>query len=102
MPKEWNVKVEFSLGKRMIPNREECLRLMERYGMLANIIAHSMEVTRIALFLSRELNKKGQRIDLRLVEAASLLNDIAKTVCLQSKEDHTGAGCHLLKEIRYD
>ena len=57
---------------------------------------------RLRLFLSEELNKKGQRIDLRLVEAASLLHDIAKTVCLQTKEDHTQAGYRLLKEIGYE
>ena len=34
---------------------------------------------KVALFLAEELNKRGQRIDLCLVEAASLLHDIAKT-----------------------
>jgi uncharacterized protein len=86
----------------MIPDKEECLRVMEQYGMLKNIISHSLEVSRIALFLSGELNKRGQRIDLRLVEAASLLHDIAKTVCLRTKEDHTQAGYHLLKEMGYE
>ena len=86
----------------MIPDKEECLRMMEQYGMLKNIIAHSIEVSRVALFLSGELNKKGQRIDLRVVEAASLLHDIAKTVCIRTKEDHTQAGYHLLKEIGYE
>ncbi len=75
---------------------------MEQYGMLDNIIAHSIEVSKIALFLSGELNKRGQKIDLRLVEAASLLHDIAKTGCLRTKEDHTQAGYHLLKEIGYE
>jgi uncharacterized protein len=86
----------------MIPDREECLRLMERYGMLQNIVAHSLEVTKVALFLSSELIKRGQRIDLCLVEAASLLHDIAKTTCLKTKEDHTESGYHLLKEIGYE
>jgi len=86
----------------MIPDREECLRLMERHGMLENIIVHSLEVTKVALFLSLELNQKGQTIDLRLVEAASLLHDIAKTICITTKEDHTQAGYHLLKEIGYE
>ncbi|HSB07725.1 MAG TPA: HDIG domain-containing protein [Thermodesulfobacteriota bacterium] len=86
----------------MIPDREECLRLMERHGMLENIIAHSLQVTKVALFLSMELNQKGQTIDLRLVEAGSLLHDIAKTVCIKTKEDHTQAGCRLLKEIGYE
>ena len=75
---------------------------MQRFEMLENIVAHSLEVSRVALFLSEELNKKGQRIDLRLVEAGALLHDIAKTVCLRTKEDHTRAGYCLLKEIGYD
>jgi uncharacterized protein len=86
----------------MIPDREKCLQLMQRFEMLENIVAHSLEVSRVALFLSEELNKKGQRIDLRLVEAGALLHDIAKTACLRTKEDHTRAGYCLLKEIGYD
>ena len=34
----------------MIPTKEECLRLMGEYGMLENIIAHSLEVAKVALF----------------------------------------------------
>jgi len=86
----------------IIPTREECLRLMEQYGMLEHIIHHSLEVARVALFLSLELNKKGQRIDLGLVEAASLLHDLAKTECLTTKEDHARAGCQLLKGMGYE
>jgi putative nucleotidyltransferase with HDIG domain len=75
---------------------------MEEYGMLENIVSHSLEVTRVALYLSSELNKRGQCIDLGLVEAASLLHDIAKTPCLQTREDHTEAGYLLLKKIGYE
>ncbi len=53
----------------MIPSRDECLKLMNQHGMLKNIIAHSVEVAKVALYLALELKKKGQRIDLRLVEA---------------------------------
>ncbi len=86
----------------MIPTREECLRLMGQYGMLDHIISHSIEVTKVALFLSSELNKKGQRIDLTLVEAASLLHDLTKTECLKSKEDHAVTGAQLLKGMGYE
>lgn len=75
---------------------------MEQYGMLEHIIHHSLEVARVALFLSLELNKKGHRIDLGLVEAASLLHDIAKTECLRTKEDHARTGCQLLKGMGYE
>jgi uncharacterized protein len=86
----------------MIPTREECLSLMGQYGMLENIIHHSLEVAKIALFLSSELNKKGQRIDLGLVEAASLLHDLTKTECLKTKEDHAQTGSQLLKGMGYE
>ncbi len=85
----------------MIPDREECLRLMDDYGMLENIIDHSLKVARVALFLSEELNKKGQKIDLALVEAASLLHDLTKTECLRTKEDHAFKGCQVLEQMGY-
>jgi putative nucleotidyltransferase with HDIG domain len=75
---------------------------MEQHGMLDNIVAHSLEVSKVARFLSEGLNQKGQRIDLRLVEAAALLHDIAKTRCLRTKEDHTQAGYRLLKQMGYE
>lgn len=75
---------------------------MEEYGMLDHIIAHSLEVARVALFISIELNKMGQNIDLRLVEAASLLHDLTKTECLKTKEDHALTGSKLLREMGFE
>ena len=85
----------------MIPTRDECLRLMSQHGMLGHIIDHSIEVTRVALYLGRELNKRGQRIDLGLVEAASLLHDLTKSECFKTKEDHAQTGSRLLKGMGY-
>jgi uncharacterized protein len=87
---------------KTVPNRDECLRLMDRYGMLENIVDHSLTVTRVACFLSKELNKKGQRIDLGVVEAAALLHDLAKTECLETKEDHAQQGFKLLRNLGYE
>ncbi|MEW6376914.1 MAG: HD domain-containing protein [Thermodesulfobacteriota bacterium] len=86
----------------MIPTRDECLKLMSQYGMLEHIIHHSLEVARVALFLSAELNKKGQRVDLSLVEAASLLHDLTKVECVKTKEDHAHTGSKLLKGMGYE
>jgi putative nucleotidyltransferase with HDIG domain len=86
----------------MIPTREECLRLMGDFGVLENIILHSMEVAKVALFISTELNKRGQRISLDLVEAASLLHDLTKTECLKTKEDHAKTGSQLLRGMGYE
>ena len=72
---------------------------MKQCGMLENIIDHSIEVASVAVYLSTELNKKGQRIDLLLVEAASLLHDLTKTDSFKTKEDHAWTGSRLLKEM---
>lgn len=88
--------------KKIIPAREECLRLMNQRGMLENIIHHSTEVANVALYLSTELNKRGQRIDLLLVEAASLLHDLTKTDSFKTKEDHARTGSRLLREMGYE
>ena len=89
-------------GDKTVPNRDECLRLMDRYGMLENIVKHSLTVTKVARFLSNELNKKGQRIDLAVVEAAALLHDLAKTECLETRKDHAQQGFRLLKDLGYE
>jgi putative nucleotidyltransferase with HDIG domain len=88
--------------KNQIPTREECLKMMGQHGVLANIVGHCLEVAKVALFLSVELNKRGQRIDLRLVEAASLLHDLTKTEGLRTKEDHAKTGFQLLKGMGYE
>ena len=74
---------------------------MDQYGMLENIVKHSLEVTRVALFLCEELNRRGQRIDPDQVEAASLLHDLAKTECLSTRGDHAHQGYELLKKMGY-
>jgi len=86
----------------MIPSKEECLSLMSRYGMLENIVSHSLEVAKVALFISVELNKNGRTIDLGLVEAASLLHDLTKTECLKTKDDHAQTASQQLKRMGYE
>ncbi len=86
----------------MIPTRDECLRLMSRYEMLGNIMDHSIEVAKVALYLAVELKKRGQRIDLALVEASSLLHDLTKSECLKTKEDHAWTGSQVLKKMGYE
>lgn len=86
----------------MILTKEDCLKLMIQCGMLGNIIDHSLEVARVALYLSTELNRRGQNLDLSLVEAAALLHDLTKTECLRTKEDHAFTGSKRLKEMGYE
>lgn len=86
----------------MIPTREECFQLMNRFAMPEHIVRHSIQVARVALFLSTELNKNGQEIDLRLVEAAALLHDLTKSKSFRTEEDHALSGSNLLTEMGYE
>jgi uncharacterized protein len=88
----------------MIPTAEQCYELMERYGMLDNIRAHSIMVEKIANLLAREIEKRGEKISLIKITAGALMHDIGKTPCLNTRDDHAAWGseiCNLnhLEEI---
>ncbi|MBW1740921.1 MAG: HDIG domain-containing protein [Deltaproteobacteria bacterium] len=85
----------------MIPTREQCFELIQRYKMLPHIVRHSELVTDVALLIARELNKHGQHLDLALIEAGALLHDITKTMSIQTMEDHAQTGGELLTSLGY-
>ncbi len=88
-----------------IPTREQCLTLMEQYGMLANIRAHSLLVTRVAEVLLNGLmagNPSGVGLpEKELVQAGALLHDIAKTICLNQDCLHAQKGRDICLEHGY-
>ncbi len=85
----------------MTPSREDCLRLLERRGVPQHVIVHSLQVDRVARYLGQELNERGEALDLKLVEAASLLHDITKIDGLESGENHAATGARLLQDLGY-
>jgi putative nucleotidyltransferase with HDIG domain len=76
----------------MIPSAEKCIELMERYGMLDNIKAHSLVVEKVASTIAKGNIKAGCNIPIEEVIAGSLMHDIGKTLCLDSKDDHAAKG----------
>jgi hypothetical protein len=57
---------------------KKCLELLESYGTPPHVIAHCMEVARVAVRLGEALNAGGCSLDLRLLETAALLHDMAR------------------------
>ncbi|MFB0507301.1 MAG: HD domain-containing protein [Thermodesulfobacteriota bacterium] len=97
---------EDALGNRQnrgmgIPSKGECLDLMKRYNGMENIIRHCIKVAEIALFISMELNRRGENLNLNVVEAAALLHDITKAESLDSGQDHSFTGYRLLRKLGY-
>lgn len=85
----------------MIPTPEETRRLIDLYRMPEHILVHSVMVCRVALEISTSLVSSGHDIDLRLVEASSLLHDICKMECLGNGKDHALMGKELLHRHGY-
>lgn len=84
-----------------IPDRKQCLHLLKKYSVPENIIRHSLTISRVAVFLAKKLNSAGVDINVKAVEAASLLHDIAKHRTLDTEESHSEAGENILKKEGY-
>ncbi len=76
----------------MIPSIETCFQLMDHYGMLDHIKAHSVMVAKAARVISRGLEEAGLEISLEKITAGALLHDIGKTPSLNSGMDHEALG----------
>jgi uncharacterized protein len=79
----------------MIPTTNQCYEMMEKYGMLENIKAHSIMVEKAAAVIAGEVKKNGVNISLSKVAAGALMHDIGKTLCLNTREDHAAKGSEI-------
>lgn len=84
-----------------VPTKKQCYRFFDKMGMMAHIVAHSEQVCRVALCLTRYL--KGSSIPLNgdLVYASAMLHDITKTRSFRTKENHAETGGRYLAEKGY-
>lgn len=84
------------------PSTATCRRLLTTYAVPEHIRRHSGQVARVARELGEALRRRGEKIDLGLVEAAALLHDISKAPCIESRLDHAAEGGRVLREIGLD
>jgi len=68
---------------------------MEICGMPDNIKAHSIIVEKIAYIIARGNIDAGFNISIEKVIAGSLMHDIGKSLCLNSKADHAAKGSEI-------
>jgi len=62
-----------------LPSREQSIELLRKYNCLPKVINHCEEVAKLALEIASKLEKKGIKVDLKLVEAGALLHDIGRS-----------------------
>ncbi len=63
-----------------LPSREESFKILEDLRTPKHVISHSLMVNKVAVFLAKRLRQKGEKINLKLVDRASLLHDCLR-VC---------------------
>ncbi|GEM_PF-94248 len=84
-----------------IPSIEKCYQLMSEMGMLEHIVAHSVQVCRVASLLVDYLGEQGIALNSRLIQASALLHDITKTKSIETGENHALTGKQVLMDMGY-
>jgi len=81
-----------------LPDQYHCYRLFRETGMLDHIAAHSIQVCRVALFLTDHFATEQEPLDRDLIRASALLHDITKTRSLETGEVHAQTGADFVAE----
>ncbi len=84
-----------------IPSIDECYRIMHRMEMPDHIVAHSIQVCRVAACISDLLSGEGISLNRDLIRAAALLHDITKIISFATGENHAFTGAKLISDLGY-
>jgi putative nucleotidyltransferase with HDIG domain len=80
-----------------LPTREKAIEMLKEYKMPDNIMAHTMQVNKVANFLAKKINENGTKVNLELVDRASLLHDLDKHLTLETN-NHSVVTREILNE----
>ncbi len=88
----------------MIPNRQQCLLLFDKYHLPSLKRVHVEAVTNLALALAKKIIEKHPeiKINLKLLEAACLLHDIDKNIPPKQGERHPDTATRVLQELGFN
>ena len=84
-----------------IPDKKECLDIIDNNNMMEHIIRHSMMVRNVAGVLCSELIETFPELNLELTKSAALLHDITKTQSFKTGEKHSETGGKLIEELGF-
>ena len=84
-----------------VPTKAECYQMMCEMEMMEHIVAHSMQVCRVAVYLTDHLVGCHTHLNADLIRSAALLHDITKTRSFDTGEDHAITGGQFLIDRGY-
>ena len=85
-----------------IPTQDQCFQILYDSAMPGHMVAHSIQVCRVARLLTGALVQRGGSLDGDLVTAAALLHDITKPQSFETGENHCETGAAFLSKRGYD
>jgi putative nucleotidyltransferase with HDIG domain len=84
-----------------IPSKTECFKLMCDMKMMDHIVLHSMQVCRVATYITDHLVDRHNHLNAKMIRSAALLHDITKTRSFDTGEDHALTGGQFLSDQGY-
>ncbi|MGF3522719.1 MAG: HDIG domain-containing metalloprotein, partial [Candidatus Bathyarchaeia archaeon] len=81
---------------KLLPTREEALRLLRKNRCSKNVIAHCEAVAKLARETAEICKKKGLNVDVDLVEIGALLHDVGRSKT--HSVHHVVAGVEIAKK----
>jgi len=86
------------MAVELIPDKETCLALLEKYQTPHHIVLHSLRVWEVARLLAEGLIERNYPVDRELLRASSLLHDIGKYPCIvEGRGYHDIRGAEILE-----
>ena len=85
----------------LVPTKAQCYQMMCEMKMMDHIVVHSMQVCRVAIYLTDYLVGRHTHLNANLIRSAALLHDITKTRSFNTGEDHALTGGQFLADRGY-
>jgi uncharacterized protein len=82
---------------KLLPNREQAVKLLKDNNCPPQVISHCLAVADFALETARNLQRRGLKVDLALVEAGAVLHDIGRSKT--HSVDHAPAGAQIAQTL---
>jgi putative nucleotidyltransferase with HDIG domain len=85
----------------LVPAKAQCYQMMCEMKMMDHIVVHSMQVCRVATYLTDHLVGQRTHLHVEMIRSAALLHDITKTRSFNTGEDHALTGSQFLADRGY-
>ena len=80
-----------------LPNREQAIELLRKNSCSPQVISHCLAVANLAVETAAKLERKGLKLDIKLVEAGALLHDLGRSKA--HTVDHAIIGAQIAKSL---